>query len=76
MYSTYISINENASSDVRTDLDEIMDHLVKENKLYYKDSLFRDYPIHSCNHPSIPKVSAKTGWQDSCHQHHSPVTEA
>ena len=49
MYSTYISINENVSSDVHTDLDEIMDHLVKENEPYYNHTMegLDDMPAHA-----------------------------
>ena len=32
--SCALSINENADPDVRTDLSQIMDHLVKENEPY------------------------------------------
>ena len=33
--SCALSINENADPDVRTDLSQIMNHLVKENEPYY-----------------------------------------
>ena len=54
--SCALSINENADPDVRTDLNQIMDHLVKENEPYYIELTLilqknPTHPIHSCNRP-------------------------
>ena len=44
-----ITINENADPDVRTDLNQIMDHLVKENEPYYNHTMegLDDMPAHA-----------------------------
>ncbi|MBR5611955.1 MAG: secondary thiamine-phosphate synthase enzyme YjbQ, partial [Bacteroidaceae bacterium] len=47
--SCALSINENADPDVRTDLDQIMNHLVKENESYYEHTMEGpdDMPAHA-----------------------------
>lgn len=47
--SCALSINENADPDVRTDLNRIMDHLVKENESYYTHTMegADDMPAHA-----------------------------
>ena len=47
--SCALSINENADPDVRTDLSQIMDHLVKENEPYYDHTMegLDDMPAHA-----------------------------
>ena len=47
--SCALSINENADPDVRTDMEKIMNHIVKENEPYY-DHVFEgadDMPAHA-----------------------------
>lgn len=47
--SCALSINENADPDVRTDMEQIMNHLVQENEPYY-DHVFEgadDMPAHA-----------------------------
>lgn len=46
-----LTINENADPDVRTDLDQILDHLVPENQPYYEHTLEGpdDMPAHAKN---------------------------
>ena len=48
-YSCTLSINENADPDVRTDLSQIMNHLVKENEPYYDHTMegLDDMPAHA-----------------------------
>ena len=47
--SCSLSINENADSDVRTDMEQIFNHLVKENEPYYDHTLegADDMPAHA-----------------------------
>ena len=47
--SAALSINENADPDVRSDLSQIMDHLVKENEPYYDHTMegLDDMPAHA-----------------------------
>lgn len=47
--SCALSINENADPDVQTDLEQIMNHLVKENEPYYQHTLEGrdDMPAHA-----------------------------
>lgn len=47
--SCALSINENADPDVQTDLEQIMNHLVKENEPYYQHTLegSDDMPAHA-----------------------------
>ncbi len=47
--SCSISINENADPDVRTDMEQIFNHLVKENEPYYDHVLEgpSDMPAHA-----------------------------
>ena len=47
--SCALSINENAAPDVRTDLSQIMNHLVKENEPYYNHTMegLDDMPAHA-----------------------------
>lgn len=47
--SCALSINENADPDVRTDMEKIMNHLVKENEPYYDHTLegLDDMPAHA-----------------------------
>lgn len=47
--SCALTINENADPDVRTDLDHIMNHLVKENEPYYTHTMEGDddMPAHA-----------------------------
>lgn len=47
--SCALSINENADPDVRSDMSAIMDHLVKENELYYDHTCegADDMPAHA-----------------------------
>ncbi len=47
--SCALSINENADPDVRTDMDKILNHLVKENEPYYDHTLegLDDMPAHA-----------------------------
>jgi secondary thiamine-phosphate synthase enzyme len=47
--SCALSINENADSDVRTDMAKILDRLVKENEPYYDHTLegADDMPAHA-----------------------------
>ena len=47
--SAGLCINENADPDVRTDLSQIMDHLVKENEPYYDHTMegLDDMPAHA-----------------------------
>lgn len=47
--SCSISINENADPDVRTDMEQIFNHLVKENEPYYDHTLEgpSDMPAHA-----------------------------
>ena len=44
-----ITINENADPDVRHDLSQIMDHLIKENERYYEHTMegADDMPAHA-----------------------------
>ena len=44
-----ITINENADPDVRSDLNQIMNHLVKENEPYYDHTMegLDDMPAHA-----------------------------
>ena len=44
-----LSINENADPDVRSDMDKILNHLVKENETYYEHTLegLDDMPAHA-----------------------------
>lgn len=44
-----LTINENADPDVRTDMDEILDHLVPENQPYYNHTMegADDMPAHA-----------------------------
>lgn len=47
--SCALSINENADPDVRSDMEQIMNHIVKENEPYY-DHVFEgvdDMPAHA-----------------------------
>lgn len=47
--SCALSINENADPDVRSDMEKIMNHIVKENEPYY-DHVFEgadDMPAHA-----------------------------
>ncbi|MFP4375942.1 MAG: secondary thiamine-phosphate synthase enzyme YjbQ [Spirochaetales bacterium] len=46
--SASLSINENASPDVRSDMEEILNHLVPENEPYYDHTLegADDMPAH------------------------------
>lgn len=47
--SCALTINENADPDVRSDMDRIMNHLVKENEAYYDHTLegSDDMPAHA-----------------------------
>ena len=47
--SCALSINENADPDVRTDMEQIFNHLVKENEPYYDHTLegADDMPAHA-----------------------------
>ena len=47
--SAALSINENADPDVRTDLNAILNHLVKENETYYEHTFEGpdDMPAHA-----------------------------
>lgn len=47
--SCALSINENADPDVRSDMEKIMNHLVKENEPYYDHTLegLDDMPAHA-----------------------------
>lgn len=47
--SCSLSINENADPDVRTDMEQIFNHLVKENEPYYDHTLegADDMPAHA-----------------------------
>lgn len=47
--SCALSINENADPDVRSDMEKIMNHIVKENELYYDHVLegADDMPAHA-----------------------------
>lgn len=47
--SCALSINENADPDVRTDMEKILNHLVKENEPYYGHTLegLDDMPAHA-----------------------------
>lgn len=47
--SCSLSINENADPDVRTDMEQIFNHLVKENEPYYDHTLegSDDMPAHA-----------------------------
>ena len=47
--SCALSINENADPDVRTDLSQIMDRLVRENESYYEHTMegADDMPAHA-----------------------------
>lgn len=47
--SAALSINENADPDVRTDLESIFNHLIKERESYYKHTLEGDddMPAHA-----------------------------
>lgn len=47
--SCALSINENADPDVRSDMDKILNHLVKENEPYYDHTLegLDDMPAHA-----------------------------
>ena len=47
--SCALSINENADPDVRTDMEQILNHLVKENEPYYDHVLegADDMPAHA-----------------------------
>ena len=47
--SCALSINENADPDVRVDMENIMNHLVKENEPYYEHTLegSDDMPAHA-----------------------------
>ena len=47
--SCALSINENADPDVRTDLSQIMDRLVRENEPYYEHTMegADDMPAHA-----------------------------
>ena len=47
--SCALSINENADPDVRTDLNQIMNRLVKENEPYYNHTMegLDDMPAHA-----------------------------
>lgn len=47
--SCALSINENADPDVRSDMEKIMNHLVKENEPYYDHTMegLDDMPAHA-----------------------------
>ena len=47
--SCALSINENADPDVRTDMSQIMDHLVRENETFYEHTMegADDMPAHA-----------------------------
>lgn len=47
--SCALSINENADPGVRTDMSQIMDHLVRENEAYYEHTMegADDMPAHA-----------------------------
>ena len=47
--SCALSINENADLDVRSDMEKIMNHVVKENEPYYDHTLegLDDMPAHA-----------------------------
>ena len=47
--SCALSINENADPDVRSDMNEVMNHLVRENEPYYEHTLEGpdDMPAHA-----------------------------
>lgn len=47
--SCALSINENADPDVRSDMNKILDHLVKENEPYYDHTMegADDMPAHA-----------------------------
>ena len=47
--SCALSINENADPDVRSDMEKIMNHVVKENEPYYEHTLegLDDMPAHA-----------------------------
>lgn len=47
--SAALSINENADPDVRTDLESIFNHIIKERELYYEHTLegADDMPAHA-----------------------------
>ncbi len=49
--SASLTINENASPDVRRDMEEILDHLVPEDEPYYRHTLegSDDMPAHAKN---------------------------
>ena len=71
--SCALSINENADPDVRSDMEKIMNHLVKENEPYYDHTMegLDDMPAHAkCSlfgvSLTIPIVNGKLGlgtWQ-------------
>lgn len=47
--SCALSINENADPDVRSDMEQILNHIVKENETYYNHTLegADDMPAHA-----------------------------
>ena len=47
--SAALSINENADPDVRTDMESIFNHLIKEREPYYEHTLegWDDMPAHA-----------------------------
>ena len=47
--SCALSINENADPDLRSDMDKILNHIVKENEPYYEHTLegLDDMPAHA-----------------------------
>ena len=61
--SCALSINENADPDVRSDLNQIMNHLVKENEPYYDHTMegLDDMPAHAKCVPT-DKVRQASNW--------------
>ena len=52
-----LTINENADPDVRTDLDNILDHIVPERQPYYEHTMEGDDDMHSHAKSSLTGVS-------------------
>lgn len=52
-----LTINENADPDVRTDLDNILDHLVPENEPYYQHTMEGDDDMPAHAKSSLTDVS-------------------
>lgn len=52
-----LTINENADPDVRTDLDNILDHIVPENEPYYQHTMEGDDDMPAHAKSSLTDVS-------------------